>query len=347
MKKSIFLLTALSLLGSNTFAQEKPKENIIVQESESDTINIEYLDANLQESTDSFVKENKWTFIGRTYLESEDFDNNSPLTGGDDEDGTFWGTGISASKGKLTLDLNVEKRFGGDLSLTNSDAEWEATRVDWKVRYQLFNSQAFHIKYRNEERTRDYTKDTYHGDWSRDRYELGTDFNHFNNMLAGWFVVGYDKDKSSNFDQEKNILINSRDNGWYWEGDFGPTFKLTEKLSLNPTLYTTGEMYDSYEMVETQFRVMLPYTLNENITLMPRIRFTLDRQNDDSHGNKVWEYKAGDRIRYELLANINISENLSSFVGVAYENANRDIVGKGKKDIDLFWTYASLTYKFN
>lgn len=341
MKKSLFLLTALSILGTTLYAQEAPKsDDLIIQNSESDSINVEYLDDNLEATTKSFVEEEKWKFIGRTYLESEDFDNDSPLIGNDNEDGTFFGTGVSASKGKLTLDLNVEKRFGGDLSLTGSDAEWEATRVDWKVRYQLFNSQAFHIKYRNEERTRDFSKETYHGNWTRDRYELGTDFNHFNGMLGGWLVAGYDKDKTSTPNGS------SRDNGWYWEGDFGPTFKLTEKLSLNPTLYTTGEMYDSYEMVETQIRVMMPYVLNDKVTIMPRIRFTLDREHDNEHGKKVWEFKAGDRIRYELLANINITEDLSSFVGVAYENADRDYVDGGKKDIDLFWTYASLTYKF-
>lgn len=343
MKKMIFLLTALSLLGTNIYAQgAQGQEGVVSLESESDSINIDQLDPNLQETTKSFVEEEKWTFIGRTYLESEDFDSGSPIAGGDDEDGTFWGTGISATKGKLTLDLNVEKRFGGDLSLTNSDAEWESTRVDWKVRYQLFNSQAFHLKYRNEERTRDFGKDTYHSNWTRDRYELGTDFNHFNGMLGGWLVVGYDKDKASN-----PVDGTSRDNGWYWEGDFGPSFKLTEKLSLNPTLYTTGEMYDSYEMIETQIRLMMPYTVNEKLTIMPRIRFTLDREHDNAHGKKEWEFKAGDRIRYELLANINITEDLSSFVGIAYENADRDYVDGGKKDIDLFWTYASLTYKFN
>ena len=219
---------------------------------------------------------------------------------------------------------------------SGSDAEWEATRVDWKVRYQLFNSQAFHIKYRNE----DKVNDEMNSNWTRDRYELGTDFNHFNGMLGGWLVVGYDRDKSSNPTDGA-----TRNDGWYWEGDFGPTFKLTEKLSLNPTLYTTGEMYDSGDMVETQIRVMMPYVLNDKVTIMPRIRFTLDREYEEKN-KKVWEFKAGDRIRYELLANINITEDLSSFVGVAYENADRDYVDGGKKDIDLFWTYASLTYKF-
>lgn len=339
MKKSIYLLAALSLLGTNVFATEDA--NIEKKES----IKEEYLNENLQLETTSFVEEDKWTFIGRTYLESEDFDNGSPIAGGDDEDGTFWGTGVTASKGKLSLDLNVEKRFGGDLSLTNADAEWESTRVDWKVRYQLFANQAFHLKYRNEERTRDYSRDTYHSNWTRDRYELGTDFNHFNGKLAGWLVVGYDKDKAS--DPTNGT---SRDNGWYWEGDFGPSFKLTEKLSLNPTIYTTGEMYDSYEMVETQLRIMLPYQVNEKLTIMPRVRLTLDRTQDtkNSEGKmtKQYDQELGDRIRYELLANVVITEDLSSFMGVAYENSDRKYTD-GTKDIDLFWSYVGLTYKFN
>ncbi len=349
MKKSIYLLAALSLLGTNVFATEDSH----IEKKES--IKEEYVDENLQLETTSFVEEDKWTFIGRTYLETEDFDNGSSLTGGDDEDGTFWGTGVTASKGKLSLDLNVEKRFGGDLSITRSDAEWEATRVDWKVRYQLFTNQAFHLKYRNEERTRDYSKDTYHKNWTRDRYELGTDFNHFNGKLAGWLVVGYDKDKSTEL-----TGTSSRDNGWYWEGDFGPSFKITEKLSFNPTLYTTGEFYDSYEMVETQIRVMMPYQATEKLTIMPRIRFTLERTHDDRGTNgsfvRRYENEAGSRIRYELMANYTINNQLSTFMGIAYDDNTRDYENRdqfswgadnGKHDIDMWWSYVGLTYKFN
>ncbi|MGL6024400.1 MAG: hypothetical protein ACRC0F_07270, partial [Cetobacterium sp.] len=293
-----------------------------------------------------------WSFAGRTYLETEDFDNDSRVAGGDNEDGTFWGVGVSATKGKLTLDLNVERRFGGDLS-TNSDAEWEATRVDYKIRYQLFESQAFHLKYRNDQRTRDYGKNTYHNNWTRDRYELGTDFNHFNGLLAGWLVVGKDKDK------ETASGAKSRDNGWYWEGDFGPSFKLTDKLSFNPTVFTTGEMYDSYEMVETQIRIMMPYKATEKLTIMPRIRFTLDRTHDAYwKGDYIEQYQneAGNKIRYELMANYVINDQFSTFVGVAYEDNTRTFKNddklfdwtqpNGDHDIDLIWAYAGLNYKF-
>lgn len=345
MKKSLYLLAALSLLGTNVFAKEVVAEPVVETSKEVVVEPVVVIEE---------VAAPAWSFGARTYLETEDFDNKSSISGGDDEDGTFWGVGVSATKGKLTLDLNVERRFGGDLSLSNSDAEWEATRVDYKVRYQLFENQAFHLKYRNETRVRDFSRDTYHSDWTRDRYELGTDFNHFNGLLNGWLVAGMDRDKVSNPGE-----ATSRDKGWYWEGDFGPSFQLTEKLSLRPTLFTTGEMYDSYEMVETQIRVMLPYQVNEKLTIMPRVRFTLDRTQDAKwNGDYIEQYqnKAGDRIRYELMANYVFNDQLSTFVGVAYESNTRTYKNddklfdwtptNGDHDIDLIWAYAGLNYRF-
>lgn len=331
MKKSIYLLAALSLLGTNVFATEDAQ--VIKKES----IKEEYVNENLQLETTSFVEEDKWTFIGRTYLETEDFEH------GDDDDGTFWGTGVTASKGKLSLDLNVERRFGGDLSGTNADAEWEADRVDYKVRYQLFTNQAFHIKYRNEDKVAFSDRAP---EWmqssKRDRFELGTDFNHFNGLFAGWFVIGHDEDK---------LADGTSTDGNYWEGDFGPTFKINDRLSINPTIYTTGEFYDGSEMVETQLRIMVPYKVNEKLTIMPRIRLTLDKNADsrNEQGKMVDNYDQdfGDRVRYELLANINISEDLSSFVGIAYEHCERNLADGGTGEFDLIWSYVGLTYKFN
>ena len=345
MKKSLYLLAALSLLGTNVFAKEVVAEPVVETSKEVIVEPVVIIEEAAAPA---------WSFGARTYLETEDFDNGSKIAGGDDEDGTFWGVGVSATKGKLTLDLNVERRFGGDLSLSKSDAEWESTRVDYKVRYQLFEKQAFHLKYRNETRVRDFSRDTYHSDWTRDRYELGTDFNHFNGLLAGWLVAGLDRDKSS--DEGK---ATSRDNGWYWEGDFGPSFKLTDKLSFNPTLFTTGEMYDSYEMVETQIRIMMPYQATDKLTIMPRVRFTLDRTQDAKwNGDYIEQYqnKAGDRIRYELMANYVFNDQLSTFVGVAYESNTRTYKNddklfdwtpaNGDHDIDLIWAYAGLNYRF-
>ncbi|MGL5901284.1 MAG: hypothetical protein ACRCZO_01240, partial [Cetobacterium sp.] len=337
------------LLGTNVFAKEVVAEPVVETSKEVIVEPVVVIEE---------VAAPAWSFGARTYLETEDFDNGSSLSGGDDEDGTFWGVGVSATKGKLTLDLNVERRFGGDLSLSNSDAEWEATRVDYKVRYQLFEKQAFHLKYRNEERTRDYNRDTFHDNSRRNRFELGTDFNHFNGLLAGWLVVGMDKDK-----QNKNIgnLPTNHNDGWYWEGDFGPSFKLTDKLSFNPTVFTTGEFYDSYEMVETQLRFMMPYQATDKLTIMPRIRVTLGRTHDDKESSKTlsfdrkYENDFGSKIRYELMANYVINEQFSTFVGVAYENNTRTYKneerfdwgpGNGDHDIDLVWAYAGLNYKF-
>lgn len=361
MKKSLYLLAALSLLGTNVFAKEVVAGPATTTETVAPVAG-EIREENVNEETQVMtmveVPEDKWTFNGRAYLEMEDFDNGSNLAGGDDEDGTFFGTGVSASKGKLTLDLNIEKRLGGDLS-SDHNPEWESLRVDWKVRYQVFANQGFHLKYRNETRTRDFSQETYHDDWRRNRYELGTDFNHFNGMLAGWLVVGYDRDKQDN---NYGLLNTNKNNGWYWEGDFGPSFKLTEKLSLNPTIYTTGEMYDTYEMVETQIRVMMPYQATEKLTIMPRIRFTLERTYDekdsslDGKFHRKYDNKAGNKIRYELMANYVINEDFSTFVGVAYEANTRTYKneekfgwgpGNGDHDIDLWWSYIGLNYKFN
>ena len=349
MKKSLYLLAALSLLGTNVFAKEvaapaETSKEVIVEP----VVVIE--EAPVEQ----------WKFAGRMYLETENFDNSSkiirgdgkmnPMGGGDDA--LFWGTGISATKDKLTLDLNVERRYiGGAYSF--KDGTNDRTRVDWKVRYQLLENQGFHVKYRNE-----------NGDgFRRERFELGTDWNYFNNMFAGWFVVGHDIDKGTSYevdvlDPTAVVKAGKRTKGNYWEGDFGPSFKLTETLSLNPTIYTTGEFYDTYEMVETQLRVMMPYQATENLTIIPRIRLTLDKTVDTkTNGDYVrdWDAGFGERIRYELMGNYTFTEQLSTFVGVAFENGKRDFknsdrFGKGangKETCNMWWGYVGLNYKFN
>lgn len=330
MKKSLYLLAALSLLGTNVFAKEVVAEPVVETSKEVIVEPVVIIEEAPVET---------WSISGRTYIETEDFDNGSGWMGGhDDEDGTFIGTGISATKGKLTLDLNVEKRLGGDLT-SDSQAEWDAVRADWKVRYQLFEKQAFHLKYRSENKVVDSERaPSWMGSTRRNRIELGTDFNHFDGLFAGWFVVGHDEDKPS---------VGSNTDGNYWEGDFGPTFKLTDKLSLNPTIYTTGERYDNGDMTETQLRIMLPYQVNEKLTIMPRVRITLDRETKNADGSMWWEQDFGDRVRYELMANYVINDQLSTFVGIAYEDAERNIYKGETKDLDMIWTYVSLNYKFN
>ena len=178
-------------------------------------------------------------------------------------------------------------------------------------------------------------------------------------LFAGWFVVGHDDDKADGSFNDKGVYTSSnRTNGNYWEGDFGPSFKLTDSLSLNPTIYTTGEYYDGYEMVETQLRIMMPYQLNDKITIMPRVRITLDKTVDDKlNGSYVtnYEQKLGDRIRYELMANAVLTDNLSAFVGVAYDASKRDFKNSdkfgsgtdGKQDANMWWSYVGLNYNFN
>ncbi|MGL5124465.1 MAG: hypothetical protein ACRC6U_00545, partial [Fusobacteriaceae bacterium] len=107
-------------------------------------------------------------------------------------------------------------------------------------------------------------------------------------------------------------------------------------------------------------RIMMPYQATEKLTIMPRVRVTLGRDFDsvDSHGKneRVWEYEFGSRIRYELMANYVINDQFSTFVGFAYENAERTYKNRekmawgtenGDHNIDLFWTYIGLNYKFN
>ncbi|MGL5098897.1 MAG: hypothetical protein ACRC6B_02495, partial [Fusobacteriaceae bacterium] len=346
-----YLLAALSIVGTTVLAKEVVAEPVASKEIVPTPMEA------------VVVKEvvEPWKFGGRVYFESEDFDNNgSLLVNSDDEDVTIWGTGVSATRGKLTLDLNVERRYTGDTSFINKDAEAENTRVDWKVRYQLFANQAFHLKYRTENKIIDGDGNTNKA-WKRTRYELGTDFNHFDGLLGGWLVAGIDKDKRSG--NYGDYLATNENDGWYWEGDFGPTFKLTEKLSLKPTFYTTGEIYDAEEMIENQIRIMMPYQATEKLTIMPRIRITLGRTFDniaaiDSTKTKEtklrhYEYEFGSRIRYELMANYVINDQFSTFVGVAYENAERTYTNTNKmawgpkdgdKNIDLFWTYIGLNY---
>lgn len=363
MKKSLYLLAALSLLGTNVFAKEVVASPTTTTETVAPVAG-EIREENVNEETQVMtmveVPEDKWTFNGRMYLETENFDNSSKIVRkgnkmipmGSGDDALFWGTGIAASKGKLTLDLNVERRYiGGAYSF--KDGTNDRTRTDWKVRYQLLENQGFHVKYRNE-----------NGDgFRRERFELGTDWNYFNNLFAGWFVVGHDIDKGTSYevdvlDPTAIVKAGKRTKGNYWEGDFGPSFKLTETLSLNPTIYTTGEFYDTYEMVETQLRIMMPYQATEKLTIMPRIRLTLDKTVDSKDGNgdfkRDWEAGIGERIRYELMGNYVFTEQLSTFVGVAFENGKRDFKNSdtfgganGKETCNMWWGYVGLNYKFN
>lgn len=331
MKKSLYLLIALVVIGNTTFSETTLTEETYNSQTEV-----------LSEIV--IPQDNKWYFTGRLYLETEDIQNSSKVRRvtnkmekvGNSEDGLFLGTGVVASRDRLTLDLNVERRYNGDV-YSFKESTRDMTKVDWKVKYQLFEKQGFHIKYRNEQAD----------NFRRDRIELGTDWNYYENMFTGWAVIGHDKDKSDG----KHLKGN------FWEFEFGPTFSLTEKLSINPTIYNIGEFYDNYEMVETQIRIMAPYVINEKLTIMPRIRLTLDKNVDDKIDGdykKSWEATFGNRIRYELMANYIINEDFSTFISIGYENEKRDFENSkyfggvnGKQSHNMWCGYIGLTYKFN
>ncbi|MBP9479576.1 MAG: hypothetical protein KBF12_13285 [Sebaldella sp.] len=290
----------------------------------------------------------KWNFLVRTYLEREDFDNGSPLIQGDNEDGLFWGVGFNAGLGKWNFDLTAERRWGGDWN----SADYDTMRVDYKVRYQLIPEMAFHLKYRSENRDRDYDKSSWYNSATRDRIEVGTDFDLFKGYLSGWLVGGHDEDKYDTLDPLTGQVNGSgRDHGNYWEGDFGPTFKITDRISIKPTLYTTGEYYESYRMTEEQLRIMATFKITDRISLIPRIRITLDKDLRNKPNTDVgYDIDFGERIRYELLSDIKITDRVNAFVGIAYDDQDRRLVDSaGKTDgksINMWWWTGQLSYSF-
>lgn len=277
------------------------------------------------------AEESPWSYSARTYVEVEDYDGDLGESGSEDQ--AFFGVGVNASRGKWSYDLNVEKRGGGTTPFFNEG--WEQNRIDYKVRYQALDNVGIHVKYRDETRAQK-KKDGepyWQGSTNRDRFELGTDWG---NVLKtnGWFVVGFDTDTDT---------AAKETDGWYWEGDFGPSFKINDKLTITPTIYTTGETYDDtdYTLREHQLRLMASYKINDKVTLMPRIRYSLVREVED-------DYDAAGRYRFELMGTTQWTEQSSSFWGVAYDYQDRDFdaAGKENQDFSMMWVYFSLSYSF-
>ena len=289
----------------------------------------------------------KWNFLVRTYIEREDFDNGSPLIGGSYEDGLFWGVGFNAGLGKWNFDITAERRWGGDWN----SPDYDTMRVDYKVRYQIIPEFAMHLKYRSENRDRDYDRPTWYNSATRDRIELGTDFNFFKGYFSGWLVAGHDEDKFDVVDSTGRVAGSDRANGNYWEGDFGPTFTITDKISIRPTIYTTGEYYDDYRMTEEQLRIMATFKINDRISVMPRIRITLDKdQRDKETGEIGYDIDFGERIRYELLGDFKVTDRINVFAGIAYDDQDRKYVAPGTKtdgqSINMWWWTAQVSYAF-
>lgn len=274
---------------------------------------------------------NPWAFSARTYAEVESYDGDLGESGA--EDGAFFGVGVNARRDKWSYDLNIEKRGGGTTPFFTEG--WEQSRVDYKVRYQALDNVGIHVKYRDETRAQKKAagEPYYQGSVNRDRLEFGTDWG---NVLKtnGWFVVGFDTDTDTAADESK---------GWYWEGDFGPSFKINDKLTITPTIYTTGETYDDadYTYREHQLRLMASYKLNDKVTLMPRVRYSVVREVEDS-------YDAAGRYRFEFMGTTQWTEKASSFWGVAYDYQDRDFdaAGEENKDFSMLWAYFSLSYNF-
>ena len=275
---------------------------------------------------------NPWAFSARTYAEVESYDGDLGENGA--EDGAFFGVGVNARRGKWSYDLNVEKRGGGTTPFFVEG--WEENRVDYKVRYQVLDNVGIHVKYRDETRAQK-KKDGepyWQGSRNRDRLEFGTDWG---NVLKtnGWFVLGFDTDSATDATET---------NRWYWEGDFGPSFKINDKLTITPTIYTTGETESGASdsvFREHQLRLMASYKLNDKVTLMPRVRYSVVREIEDS-------YDAAGRYRFEFMGTTQWTEKASSFWGVAYDYQDRDFdaAGADNQDLSMLWAYFSLSYNF-
>lgn len=306
MKKNLFTLGLAALLTVNAFAEE------VSTVEEKETVENIIAEATGEKS--------EWNHSVRSYLELEKFNESS-------NDGAFWGVGVNASKGNWSYDLNVEKRGTGYVPMQTEGNE--ATRVDYKVRYQALDNVGVHVKYRSENNT---------GGNMRDRWEVGTDWA---NVLGtgGWFVVGFDTD--SQFDGTDT----TSGTGWYWEGDFGPSFAINDKLTLTPTFYTTYEDYTEdnagWNIQDHQLRLMASYKVTDTFTLMPRIRYSVLR---DRPVTNDWEGHG--RTRVELMGNNVISQQTSAFWGVAYDIAPQESNGVAEDDLNMFWAYFQLTHAF-
>ena len=278
-----------------------------------------------EEKTSFEVK--PWNFSARTYAEVETYEGDLGEGGAEDE--AFFGVGVNAASGKWSYDLNVEKRGGG--TTPGSSEGWEQNRVDYKVRYQALSNVGVQLKYRDETQAqkKEVGEPYYQGSKNRDRIEIGTDWG---GVLKtnGWFVVGFDTDTDTSAEES---------DGTYWEGDFGPSFKINDKLTLTPTIYTTGEDYDGYTYRDQQIRLMASYKLNDKITLMPRVRYSI--------GREVKEIYESSRYRFEFMGNTQWDPKTSSFWGVAYDYQNREMKdNSADKDLSMVWGYFSLSHSF-
>lgn len=330
-KESVTASEGQVAYAEGDFGSETGVKNII---EELDTLE----NIGVVESSDT-VAPSQWSVSARTYIEREDY---SRGDFGQSENIFMFGTGVNAVKDRWGLHLNVEQRLTGHLNTEGADNQ--NTRVDYKVRYQATDEMGVHFKYRSERGRKKRDAWAAEQDRNRDRFELGTDFNFFDGYWSGWLVGGHDIDSSNG----------AKNKGQYYEGDMGPTFQINEKLSLRPTVYSTGEFYDNNneEMLEHQIRLMAIYKHSDKLTLMPRVRYTLSRElEEDSY---TYRYESDYRIRAEFLFDYKINDQFSVDGGIAYDWQDRDYErkdGNGEKfdetlNIDMIWYYLALNYRF-
>ncbi len=356
-KALLFLTTSIIALGASSelnttdvkemtpavraIIEKYKKENEELKKIIGKEVNIKGGEEAPDEKIEEGVKKEQWAFSSRTYIEREDYS----LPGndfGNTEDIFMLGVGVSAVKGKLGLHLNTEQRMTG--TMNSNGADNLNTRNDYKVRYQLTDEVGVHFKYRSERGNK--KRDAYAAEQNRnrDRFELGTDFNLYEGMWSGWLVGGHD------IDSQKD----NKNKGNYYEGDMGPTFQVTEKLALRPTVYSTGEFYDNNDetMLDHQLRLMAIYQCSENLTLMPRVRYSLSRTlEEDSYS---YRYDSDYRVRAEFLFNYVLTASSSIDGGIAYDWQDRNYKRKDStgrrydetKSIDMLWYTLGFTYSF-
>ena len=104
-------------------------------------------------------------------------------------------------------------------------------------------------------------------------------------------------------------------------------------------------------MTEEQLRIMATFKITDRISLIPRIRITLDKDLRNKPNTDVgYDIDFGERIRYELLSDIKITDRVNAFVGIAYDDQDRRLVDSaGKTDgksINMWWWTGQLSYSF-
>jgi len=355
MKKKLSMLGLVVFLGANAFAEDTPQtmeqlkaENITLKEKLANTV-VKVEDSGRTELIKQGDQGEDWQISARTYIENELY---SGYDGFHPSENIFMvGTGLNAVRGKWGYHLNIEQRLTGHINSEGADNQ--LIRSDWKVRYQANDKVGVAFKYRAERGNQKRAAWAAESNRDRDRVELGIDTGY--EYLSGWLVVGHDVDSG----QSQNGVVSGKGKGWYYEGDMGPTFQLSDDFALRPTFYSTGEFYHGYggednTMYDHQIRLMGIYQATDKLTIMPRIRYSLYRgveNTSNKTGNEGTVYESDFRVRAELLAAYKINDQWSVDGGIAYDWQDRE-GGKASgwdketRTLDMFWYTLGVNYRF-